>query len=126
LLGVIFARRSPLNLEAIAEEMQRLNAGMPATLWPDMVAVADTGVVQYSAQFPGENVTGDFFLPGERLVEEVTAHLLQRRLMDGVTITEVPRDQRASEAPERFRVTLAVGGLTPWTIAYHGTAFEET
>jgi hypothetical protein len=40
---------------------------MPATLWPDMVAVADTGVVQYSAQVPGENVTGDFFLPGERL-----------------------------------------------------------
>ena len=67
LLGVILASRSPLNLEAIAEEMQRLNAGMPATLWPDMVAVADTGVVQYSAQFPGENVTGDFFLPGERL-----------------------------------------------------------
>ncbi len=59
-------------------------------------------------------------------VEEVTAHLLQRRLMDGVTITEVPRDQRAGEAPERFRVTLAIGGLTPWTIAYHGTAFEET
>jgi hypothetical protein len=46
--------------------------------------------------------------------------------MDGVTITEVPRDQRAGEAPERFRVTLAIGGLTPWTIAYHGTAFEET
>ena len=67
LLGVILARRSPLNLETIAEEMQRLNAAMPATLWPDMIAVADTGLVQDSAQFPGENVTGDFFLPGERL-----------------------------------------------------------
>ncbi len=39
---------------------------------------------------------------------------------------EVPRDQRAGEEPERFRATLAIGGLTPWTIAYHGTAFEET
>ena len=58
-------------------------------------------------------------------VEEVTAHLLHRRLMDGVTITEVPRDQRPVEAPERFRVTLALGGLTPWTIAYHTTAFVE-
>lgn len=67
LLGVILARRSFLNLEAIAEEMRRLNAATSATLWPDMVAVADTGVVQYSAQFPGENVTGDFFLPSERL-----------------------------------------------------------
>jgi len=67
LLGVILARHSPLNLEVIAEGMQRLNAEMSATQWPDMVAVADTGVVQYSAQFPGENVTGDFFLPGERL-----------------------------------------------------------
>ncbi|MBI2222853.1 MAG: hypothetical protein HYU53_16810 [Acidobacteria bacterium] len=67
LLGVILARRSQLNLEAVAEEMQRLNTEMPATLWPDMVAVADTGLVQYSAQFPGENVTGDFLLPGETL-----------------------------------------------------------
>src|SRR3990170_4684840 len=67
LLGVILARRSQLNLEAVAEEMQRLNTEMPATLWPDMVAAADTGLVQYSAQFPGENVTGDFFLPGETL-----------------------------------------------------------
>jgi hypothetical protein len=41
LLGVILARRSQLNLEAVAEEMQRLNTEMPATLWPDMVAVAD-------------------------------------------------------------------------------------
>ena len=59
-------------------------------------------------------------------VEEVTAHLLQRRLKDGVTITEVPHDQRVVDVPERFRVTLAIGGLTPWTIAYHSTAFEET
>jgi hypothetical protein len=43
--------------------MQRLNEGSPAIEWPDLVAIADTGVVQYGVQFPGENVTGDFFLP---------------------------------------------------------------
>jgi len=63
LLGVVLGLRSPLTLEAIALEMQQLNGEVPATEWPDMVAVVSTGLVQYSAQFPGENVTGDFFLP---------------------------------------------------------------
>lgn len=65
LLGVILAQNSSLTLEAIADEMERLNSELPATQWPDMVAVVDTGVVQYTAQFPGENVSGDFFLPGD-------------------------------------------------------------
>lgn len=67
LLGVMLARRSPLSLEAIAKEMERLNTEMSATLWPDMVAIAETGLVQYSAHFPGENITGDFYLPGARM-----------------------------------------------------------
>ena len=67
LLGLVLAVRSELTLEAIAEEMQRLNERLPANQWPDMVIVSGTGLVQYSAQFPGENVTGDFFLPGETL-----------------------------------------------------------
>ena len=58
--------------------------------------------------------------------EEVTAHLLQRRLIADVTITEVPLADRPEEAPERFRLTLAVGGLPPWEIAYHVARFEET
>ena len=63
LLGVLLGLRSDLTLEAIAEEMRRLNEQGPASEWPDMVVVADMGVVQYSAQFPGENIVGDFFLP---------------------------------------------------------------
>jgi len=59
-------------------------------------------------------------------VEEVTAHLLQGQLMEGITITELPLAEREEEAPERFRITVAVGGLTPWTIAYHEQRFEET
>jgi hypothetical protein len=58
--------------------------------------------------------------------EEVTAHMLQRQLTEGITITELSVAEREEEAPERFRITVAVGGLTPWTIAYHARRFEET
>jgi hypothetical protein len=34
----------------------------------------------------------------------------------GVTITEIPLLKRAAENPERFQVTLALGGLPPWSI----------
>ena len=46
-------------------------------------------------------------------VEEVTAHLLRRRLIADVTITQVPLEERPEEAPERFRLTLAVAGQPP-------------
>jgi len=40
-------------------------------------------------------------------IEEVTAHCLQRRMPQDITITQIPLSQRAVEAPERFQVTLA-------------------
>ena len=63
LLGIVLGLRTDLALTTIAEEMRRLNEHSPASEWPDMVVVANTGLVQYSAQFPGEKVMGDFFLP---------------------------------------------------------------
>jgi hypothetical protein len=59
-------------------------------------------------------------------VEEVTAHCLQRRMPQDITITQIPLSQRAVEAPERFRVTLANGGMPAWRIGYHQESFEET
>jgi len=59
-------------------------------------------------------------------VEEVSAHCLQQRLPEGITITELPLAQRDPEKPERFRLTLKDGGLSVWTITYHETPFEET
>lgn len=59
-------------------------------------------------------------------IEEVTAHCLQTRMPRDITITEIPLSQRAAEAPERFQVTLASGGMAVWTIAYHQKSFEET
>lgn len=64
-LGVIYAQRSDLPLEAIAEELERLNAVTPSREWPDMIAVASMGAIQYAAQFPGESLSGDYLPPAE-------------------------------------------------------------
>jgi hypothetical protein len=59
-------------------------------------------------------------------VEEVTAHGLEAQMLAGIAIPEVPHRGRSAEVPERFKVTIAVGGIPPWTIAFHETAFDET
>jgi hypothetical protein len=58
-------------------------------------------------------------------VEEFTCHCLQRRMPAGITITEIALAERPAEAPERFRVTLAEGGLPAWRIAFHASPFDE-
>ena len=40
-------------------------------------------------------------------VEDVTVHCIQRRMPPGLSLTEIPRPQRAAEMPERFQRTLA-------------------
>ena len=59
-------------------------------------------------------------------VEEFSAYCLQRRLPPGITITELPLADRVVEVPERFRLTLVLGGLPTWRIAFHTSKFEET
>jgi hypothetical protein len=58
--------------------------------------------------------------------EEMIAHALQRKLPRGSTIAEVALKMRANEAPERFRITLALGGEPPWQISYHASKFDDT
>jgi hypothetical protein len=57
--------------------------------------------------------------------EEMIAHMLQRKLPEGMTLTELPRTNRTPEAPERFRITLATGGEAPWKIKYHTDKFDD-
>ena len=57
-------------------------------------------------------------------VEDVTAHCIQRKMAAPITLTEIPVADRRSEAPERFQLTLAVGGQPRWNISYHPSAFE--
>lgn len=64
-LGVVYAQRSDLPLEAFADELERLNARTPSREWPDMIVVATMGAIQYAAQFPGESLSGDYLPPAE-------------------------------------------------------------
>ena len=57
--------------------------------------------------------------------EELTAYCIQRQMPPTITIAEVPIEERTAESPERFRVTLASGGMRPWRITYHQAPFEE-
>jgi hypothetical protein len=64
-LTIMLALRSALPMETVALELERLNAETPDMQWPDMVAVASTGTVQYAVQWPGEGLSGDFLPPAE-------------------------------------------------------------
>ena len=58
--------------------------------------------------------------------EAGTVHCLQRRQPTGITVTEILLARRLAEAPERFRVTLANGGMPSWRINFHSSSFDET
>jgi hypothetical protein len=57
--------------------------------------------------------------------EEVTAHSLQRNMLTGTTLTEIPLSSRVSEAPERFQITVSEGGHVPWRITPHLQLFDD-
>jgi hypothetical protein len=59
-------------------------------------------------------------------VEEIAVHCLQRLLPTGMTVTEIPFARRVVEAPERFGLTLANGGMPPWRLEYHSSSLDET
>ena len=52
-------------------------------------------------------------------VEDVTVHCLQSQIAKkGMSLTELPLAQRAPEAPTRFQMTLASGGMKITIIEY--------
>jgi hypothetical protein len=59
-------------------------------------------------------------------VEEVVVHGLQRQMLEGISLTELPPAQRQAEAPERFQPAIVTGGSVIWRIIYHGRGFDET
>ena len=64
-LGVIVTREASVPVEALAEELDRLNRQTSSEYWPDMVVVLSKGTISYAVQFPGERELGDFLPPGE-------------------------------------------------------------
>jgi len=64
-LGIIFAIDAIVPLEALAEELQRLNGETPSRQWADMVVILSKGIIDYGVQFPGEGISGDLLPPAE-------------------------------------------------------------
>ncbi|MBX3370539.1 MAG: hypothetical protein KF793_09120 [Nitrospira sp.] len=71
-LGIIFALRSMISLDQIAEELGKLNTSTPSSEWPDMVLVNAAGTVNYAVQFPGESLSGDLLPPAPRARDTYT------------------------------------------------------
>lgn len=69
-MGIIFAQRTSVTLEALAEEIQKLNATRPSKEWPDMVAISSIGVIGYGAQFPGESGVGGMYPADDKFSEK--------------------------------------------------------
>jgi hypothetical protein len=58
-------------------------------------------------------------------VEEVTAHCLQRQMPSGITVSEIAVGDREPDVAERFRLTLAKGGMPAWKIVFDEKPFED-
>ncbi len=67
-LGVIWAARTAIPVEAITDEIARLNEKMPSTRWPDTIVVGSS-IINYAVQFPSESLSGDFLPPAEGATE---------------------------------------------------------
>ena len=59
-------------------------------------------------------------------IEDVVAHGIQKKMPEGLTLTEVPIAQRSPELALRFQNAIAGGGLPAWEIRYHMTNLDET
>jgi len=57
-------------------------------------------------------------------VEELTMYCLQKKLPTGLTLTERPLAERDESVPLRFQLTVASGGLQPWTLSAHTRKFD--
>ena len=64
-LCVIYARRSAVPIDDLAEELCRLNAGLDHFQWVDMIAVSETAVVSYRCQFAGRQELGSLAPPSK-------------------------------------------------------------
>ncbi len=83
-LGVIFALRSAVPLEDLAEELERLNSVTPGREWPDMVVIANTGTINYAGQFPGDGELGLFLPPAEGALANYTPPMYVAMMMKAV------------------------------------------
>lgn len=67
--GFIVARTCDHSIEDIAAEAARLNAVTTSQQWPDVIAVLSAGLINYTAEVPGSDHSGDFFLQAKDLLD---------------------------------------------------------
>jgi len=73
-MGIIFAVDSDVPIEAIADEVARLNRANNYLLWPDMVVVLSRGTVNLTCQFPYQGM-GDFLPPSRQATYRVAMYV---------------------------------------------------
>jgi hypothetical protein len=98
------------------------------TLPPVMYDLTGPRDLAVEPQVAGQPVTEFVRVMLDRVccfVEDVSAHCLQQKMPPAITTTEIKPTERRSEAPERFALTLAVGGAPRWVITYHSLSFDE-
>ena len=102
------------NFWSVPQVQYRIEQGRVAVLEPEITGQ----IVSDFARFLTDRILC--------FVEEICVHGIQRRLPDGVSITEIPLAERSMERPERFSLCTSGGGMPLWRIVYHDTPFDET
>ena len=73
-MGIIFARDSDAPIEALAEELARLNGKHSYRVWPDMIVVLSRGTVNLACQIPYKPL-GDFLPPGRGVAHRAAMYI---------------------------------------------------
>jgi len=73
-MGIIFARDSDAPIEALAEELARLNGEHAYKVWPDMIVVLSRGTVNLACQIPYKPL-GDFLPPARDVVYRAAMYI---------------------------------------------------
>jgi hypothetical protein len=122
-----YLRQSRLWTERLVEtrnDVEHEGCALPRVSYQNTAS----GVTAVEPEIAGQPVTQFVKVMLDRLccfVEEFTAHSLQMQMPPQIVITEIIRAARRPEAPERFSLTLGVGGFPQWNLAYHASSFEE-
>jgi hypothetical protein len=83
-LGIILGFGSDISLEKLAEHCIELNESYEVAHRPDIIALLDEGVINYSAEFVGARNIGDLTVPSDEefLIPPCFVHLIARK--DGI------------------------------------------
>ena len=112
IVGVVFAVRGTVPMEDFARELEALNAETPSGQWPDAVVFAETGIINYVVQFPGEKPSGNWLLARTEYAVNITPPFYIP-MMISPTGTQA-FDKMLSMILMRVRASLPVAVMPDW------------